>query len=78
MTIDRKPLENSYARDPAEIRSRDERIRVVRNIRHVARLTGKRGPVVKTMVKKYGLSIDDALSIIGRDRAWRRIDDKRK
>lgn len=74
MTHPQDRLPNSYGVDPSTVDNARERFRIARNTWIVARLQGKRGPTLRTLVKQYRLTIDGALRVIGRDRAWRKTD----
>lgn len=47
-------------------------MRLARNSIHVAKMKGRRGYRLQAIMGRFQLSMDDALEVVGRDRAWRR------
>ncbi|MFC3165415.1 hypothetical protein [Ciceribacter thiooxidans] len=64
-------LQNSYQASAAVDVNFAERRRLARNANHVAKLKGGRGLQLRTIMKKFNLSVDDALAVVGRGRDGR-------
>ncbi len=64
-------LQNSYQASAAVDVNVAERRRLARNANHVSKLKGGRGLQLRTIMKKFNLSVDDALAVVGRGRDGR-------